>query len=116
MKSEYLAGLGITNGVGIIYFLKQIIKDQIFQTSHPMFWNVPIYDPLHLLQLSTTSNLFLCPYFYFYLFRARKKQYKEQVKKENSMFSNNYIFFSKICSLFTESWFERPGDHTSKVK
>ena len=36
-----------------------------------MFWNVPIYHPLHILQLSTTLNLFICPYLYYFIFKAR---------------------------------------------
>lgn len=73
-----------------------------------MFWNVPIYDPLHLLQLSATSNLFLCPYFFFYIFKARKRQYMDQVDSATN--------FKEIHSfLFSETWFKQFGAYTKKV-
>ena len=84
MDSEYLAGL-VTNKVSFCsfcklqYMLENLILNNLLKSSHLMFWNVPVYEPLHLLQLSATSNLFLCPYFYFYIFKARKRQYMDKV-------------------------------------
>ena len=97
MDSEYLAGLDITNRV-FMCTINAYSRDfkYLLQSSPFLFWNVPIYDPLHLLQLSATSNLFLCPYFYFYIFKARKRQYMDQVDSALDCKERHSVIFRNL--------------------